>query len=251
MQEPPLPDRASALFLDFDGTLADLAPQPDAVAVVPGLPQLLLGLSQAFGGALAIVSGRPVTEIDAHLHPARLPVAGVHGSERRGPDGFLRRIATPDLTPARAALEALCRRHPALLLEVKPGALALHYRQAELLEDVCLDAMTAAQSLVEGMMLMRGKKVVELKPRRASKGNAVRSFLDERPFQRRRPWFLGDDVTDEAAFDTVLSLGGVAVKIGDGESLAPYRLADPAAVHRWLLAAAHALGVVQAGHATA
>ena len=177
-----------------------------------------------------MVSGRPVAEIDHWLQPLRLPVAGVHGAERRGPDGFLRRIATPDLTPARALVEELVRRHPALLLEVKPGALALHYRQADALEDECLDTMTEALRRVEGLALLCGKKVVELKPRRASKGQAVRAFLDERPFRSRRPWVFGDDVTDEVAFETVLGLGGVAVKVGAGETLAPYRLADPAAL---------------------
>jgi trehalose 6-phosphate phosphatase len=234
MQEPPLPDRGSALFLDFDGTLTDIAARPDAVSVAPALTRRLAALAHALGGAVAVVSGRPVAEIDHWLQPLRLPVAGVHGAERRGPDGFLRRIATPDLAPARAVLEALVHRHPALRLEVKPGAIALHYRQAEALEDECLAAMAEAQRRVEGMALMCGKKVIELKPRRASKGQAVRAFLDERPFRSRRPWVFGDDVTDEVAFETVLGLGGVAVKVGAGETLAPYRLADPAALHAWM-----------------
>lgn len=241
MQAPPLPARGSALFFDFDGTLADIAPSPDAVQFAPAAGECLALLAAALGGAVAIVSGRPVAQIDEHLRPLRLPVAGVHGAERRGPDGFLRRIATPDLEPARVLAQALVARHPALRLEVKPGALALHYRQAPELEDQCVATMAEAQRRVEGMALLCGKKVIELKPRRASKGQAVRAFLDERPFRARRPWFFGDDVTDEAAFETVLGLGGVAVKIGAGESLAPYRLADPAALHAWLQQAAQAL----------
>lgn len=234
MQTPPLPACGSALFFDFDGTLAELAPQPDAVRVEPAVGVCLAALSRALGGALAIVSGRPVSEIDHYLHPLRLPVAGVHGAERRGPDGFLRRIATPELGPAQELAQALVDQHPALRLEVKPGALALHYRQAPGLEDACVAAMSEAQRRVEGMALMCGKMVVELKPRRASKGQAVRAFLDERAFRARRPWFFGDDVTDEAAFEAVLALGGVAVKIGEGETSAPYRLADPAALHAWM-----------------
>jgi trehalose 6-phosphate phosphatase len=234
MQEPPLPDRGSALFFDFDGTLTDLAAQPDAVRVSAAVPQQLAALARLLGGAVAIISGRPVHEIDQHLKPLRLPAAGVHGSERRGPDGFLRRIATPPLGPARELLEATVRRHPGLRLEVKPGALALHYRGADALEDICVEAMSEAQRRVDGMAMLCGKKVVELKPRRASKGHAVRAFLDERPFRARRPWVFGDDVTDEAAFETVLGLGGVAVKIGEGESLAPYRLASPAALLDWM-----------------
>lgn len=234
MQEPPLPDRGSALFFDFDGTLTDIAEHPDAVMVLPGVPQRLAALAQALNGAVAVVSGRPVSEIDHWLQPLRLPAAGVHGAERRGPDGFLRRIATPDLTPARVLVEELVRRHPSLLMEAKPGALALHYRGADALEDECVATMTEAQRRVEGLALMCGKKVIELKPRRASKGQAVRAFLDERPFRSRRPWVFGDDVTDEVAFEAVLGLGGVAVKVGAGETLAPYRLADPAALHAWM-----------------
>lgn len=245
MQPPPLPARGSALFFDFDGTLAELAPQPDAVRVEPAVGACLAQLAHALNGAVAIVSGRPVAEIDHHLQPLRLPVAGVHGAERRGPDGFLRRIATPELAPARQLVRALVDRHPALRLEVKPGALALHYRQAPELEDACVAAMTEAQARVEGMALMCGKMVVELKPRRASKGHAVRAFLDERPFRARRPWFFGDDVTDEAAFEAVLALGGVAVKVGQGETLATHRLAGPAALHAWMHDAAAALATRQ------
>lgn len=246
MQEPPLPDRGCALFFDFDGTLTDIAAQPGGVRVQAVVPQHLAALARALGGAVAVISGRPVAEIDEYLKPVRLPVAGVHGAERRGPDGFLRRIATPELEPARSLIEALVARHPALLLEVKPGALALHFRQAEALENECLATMAEAQRRVEGMALLCGKKVIELKPRRASKGQAVRAFLDERPFRSRRPWVFGDDVTDEVAFETVLGLGGVAVKVGEGESLASYRLADPAALHEWLQRAVQSLGAGQA-----
>jgi len=234
MAEPPLPDRGSAIFFDFDGTLVDLAPRPDDVRVGSAVPDLLARLAALLGGAVGVVSGRPVAQIDDHLQPLRLPVAGVHGAERRGTDGFLRRIAVPDLAPARDLAEALVSRHPSLLLEVKPGALAVHYRQAELLEDEVLSTMIVAQSRVDGMAVMRGKKVVELRPRRAGKGEAVRAFLAEWPFRHRRPWFFGDDVTDESAFEAVLALGGVAVKVGEGETLATCRLGRPLDVHGWI-----------------
>ncbi len=241
MLEPPLPDPGCALFFDFDGTLTDIAPQPDAVVVDDAVRGLLSHLAARLRGAVAVVSGRPVADLERLLHPLRLPLAGVHGAERRGHDGYLRRIAVGDLAPARAVVEALVREHPGLLLEVKPGALSLHYRQAPALEDLCLRTMAQAQQRVDGMTLMRGKMVVELKPRRAGKGHAVRAFLDERPFRLRRPWFFGDDVTDEAAFEAVQALGGVAVKVGDGDTLAAHRLPDPAALQRWLRHAADAL----------
>jgi trehalose 6-phosphate phosphatase len=232
---PGFPDRASALFFDFDGTLVDLAAQPDAVHVDPLVTELLGRLVPLVGGAVAVVSGRPLADIDDRLQlPQRLPAAGVHGAERRGADGLVRRMAVGTLDGALAVAEALVRQHPTLRLERKPYAFALHYRQAPDLEDECVATMTEAARRVEGMTLMRGKKVVELKPRRASKGAAVRSFLDEQPFRHRRPWFFGDDVTDEGAFELVQSLGGVAVKIGEGETLAAHRLADPAAMRDWL-----------------
>jgi trehalose 6-phosphate phosphatase len=245
MLTPDLPDRASALFFDFDGTLVDLAPRPDAVRVEPQVPELLARLGLLVGGAVAVVSGRPLAEIDHHLPlPQRLSVAGVHGAERRGADGLVRRIAVPPLDGALALVQELVQRHPALRFERKPCAVALHYRQAPELEDACVAAMSEAMRRCEGMTLMRGKMVVELKPRRASKGAAVRSFLDERPFRHRRPWFFGDDVTDEGAFELVQSLGGVAVKVGEGETLAAHHLPDPAAMRDWLARAAdHLAGV--------
>lgn len=238
---PPLPDAGAAVFLDFDGTLAPIAPRPDAVVLDPAVPRELARLAGRLGGALAIVSGRPVAQIDAFLQPLVLPVAGVHGAERRGVDGFLRRVATPDLAPARQAVAALVAGDARLQLECKPGALALHYRGAPDREDDCLQAMAVAASRVMGMALICGKMVIELKPARAGKGRALQSFLDERPFRARRPWMFGDDVTDESAFETVLALGGVAVKIGPGDSIAPWRLPDPAALLAWLAAAAEAL----------
>lgn len=241
MLEPPQPDAGCALFFDFDGTLTEIAPTPDAVVVDDRLAGLLSTLSAALCGAVAVVSGRTVADIDRRLEPLKLPVAGVHGAERRGHDGYLRRIAVGDLRPAQALLDDFVRDHPGLLLERKPGSLALHYRQAPALEDACLAVMSEAMQRVEGMTLMRGKMIVELKPRRAGKGHAVRAFLDERPFRLRRPWFFGDDVTDEAAFEAVQACGGVAVKVGEGETLAAHRLPDPAALHRWMVQAADTL----------
>jgi trehalose 6-phosphate phosphatase len=245
MLTPNLPDPACAIFFDFDGTLVELAPRPEEVQVHEEIPLLLAQLNAALGSAVALVSGRPVAEIDHHLRPLKLCVAGVHGAERRGADGHMRRIAVGGLCEAAALIEALCRQHPALRMEAKPGAIALHYRQAPELEDACLDAMSRAIRLADGMTLLRGKKVVEMKPRRADKGAAIRSFLEERQFRHRRPWFFGDDVTDESAFEAVQALGGVAVKIGDGETLAAHRLPDPAAVRAWLGQAVGRLGAAR------
>lgn len=234
MLEPRLPDDAAALFFDFDGTLTEIAPSPDAVRVSHELPPLLSRLNTALGGAVAIVSGRSIEDIDRWMGALRLPVAGVHGAERRGSDGQLRSMAVPDLVAAQALIAEFCAAHQGLRLERKPGAVALHYRQAAWLEAQCLALMREALRRTEGAALLCGKMVVELKPRHADKGRAIQAFLGEPSFRHRRPWFFGDDVTDEAAFEAVLAGGGVAVKIGAGDTLANCRLSDPASLLRWL-----------------
>ncbi|MEO7855205.1 MAG: trehalose-phosphatase [Rubrivivax sp.] len=234
LNPPPLADRDSALFVDFDGTLVDLALTPDAVAVSAEVPDLLQRLRTLLDGAVAVVSGRPVAQIDRLLQPLKLCAAGVHGVERRGADGQLQRQVTVDLRPAATLVGSLVDAHPGLRLEQKDGAIALHYRLVPTLEPLCLHTMTQALAITRGMMLMHGKMVIEMKPQGTSKGLAVQAFMQEAPFLNRRAWFFGDDVTDESGFEAVLALGGVAVKIGAGPTLAPHRLADPAAVHRWL-----------------
>lgn len=226
-----------ALFLDFDGTMVDLAPQPHAVQV----PRMLIGTLQdlqvMLGGALAVISGRPIAQLDDFLQPLRMPTAGVHGAERRSADGHLHLLHTHPLDHVEEAANVLAAQHEGLLVESKRGSLALHYRQAPHLEELCLRAMQDAVSESPGIVLLRGKMVVEAKPGGASKGRAIEEFMAEAPFAGRTPVFIGDDVTDEAGFSAVQRLGGVGVKVGDGESLASRRVADPATLHRQLQAA--------------
>lgn len=227
-----------AFFFDFDGTLAEIATRPEAVRVVADVPVALQALSQRNDGAVAVISGRPIAEIDQHLSPAILPAAGVHGVEHRDGSGRLTHLPIPGLRAAAAALRAWCVDHPGARLENKTGALALHYRGADALEAACLAAMADARDAVPTvpMVLLHGKKVVELKPAAADKGRAVRVFMAESPFAGRRPWFFGDDVTDESAFETVQAMGGVGVKIGLGDTVAVHRLPDPQDMRDWLLA---------------
>ncbi|MEO7246793.1 MAG: trehalose-phosphatase [Rubrivivax sp.] len=236
----PALDSDGALFFDFDGTLVDLAARPEDVCVPPGLAADLQAMQRRCGGALAVISGRPVDQIDGQLAPARLPVAGVHGSERRDAAGRWHRAPLPSLEAARAVLEAFCVTRPALRLELKPGALALHYRGADDLADACAAAMQQALGSTHGTVLLHGKKVIELKAAAVDKGRAVLAFMAESPFVSRRPWCFGDDVTDEAAFAAVLARGGVAVKVGDGDSIAPWRLSAPASLREWVHHQAHA-----------
>src|SRR5688572_16515775 len=220
-------DTRSALFLDFDGTLVDIAPAPDRVVVEPGLVDALGSLAHCMGGALGIVSGRPIAEVDRWLHPLVLPVAGIHGAERRRADGSLERIALAGLGEVAAAAERVAAQHPGLRVERKGVAVALHYRLAPEQEAQCLAAMADAVSRDPSLHLMRGKMVVEVLPNGVSKGHAIDAFLAEPPFAGRRPVFLGDDVTDEHGFAAVQRLGGQAVKVGPGETVAALRLGAP------------------------
>mgnify|MGYP002784620263 CR=1 FL=1 len=231
---PPRLDPRAALFLDFDGTLAAIAPRPEAVVVGDWVRPALTRLQAALGGALALVSGRPLTELDALLAPLRLPAAGVHGAERRDADGRLHRlVATP---PAQAVLRAerLVALYAGLQLERKPAALALHFRARPQLGELCAQALRSAARRHRDWTVMTGKCVVELKPAAASKAVAVRAFGATAAFAGRVPVFVGDDATDEDGFDAVQSAGGWGVKVGAGPSVARYRLADPPAVRAWL-----------------
>lgn len=226
-----------ALFLDFDGTMVDIAPQPHAVHVPQPLLTLLQDLDRYLKGAVAVISGRPIQQLDAFLDPLKLAVAGVHGAERRGADGRMHLLDTHPFDPVEEAACTLAAEHPGLLVENKRGSLALHYRQRPELEELCLRTMQAAVDAVPGMTLLRGKMVAEAKPGGATKGLAIEAFLAEAPFAGRTPVFIGDDVTDEAGFSTVQRLGGVGIKVGEGATVATRRLADPLALRRELQAA--------------
>lgn len=223
-----------ALFLDFDGTLVDLAPQPDAVIVPSGLVHTLGELNHYLGGALAVISGRPIEQIDAFLQPLRLPVAGVHGTERRAFDGVVSLMSTHPLERVQEAALALAAQHPQLRVEIKRGSVALHYRLAPELEPLCLQVMQDAVAHSPGLTLLHGKMVIEAKPRDASKGHAIEAFLHEPPFAGRMPVFVGDDFTDEVGFSTVQRMQGLGIKVGEGATVAWHRLASPAALRHEL-----------------
>jgi trehalose 6-phosphate phosphatase len=218
-----------ALFLDFDGTLVDIAPQPEAVVIPPPLIHTLERLHGYLGGALALISGRPIEQIDEFLRPLVVPAAGVHGAERRNAAGQLTLLNTHPLDVVEAAALDLVRQHPALRLEAKRGSIALHYRQAPELEALCLQTLQGAVENSPGLTLLRGKMVVEAKPGGASKGAAIEAFMAEPPFAGRTPLFVGDDITDEVGFATVQRMNGLGVKVGAGATVAWKRIDSPAA----------------------
>jgi len=227
-----------ALFLDVDGTLLEIAAAPQSVSVSGELRERLRTLSLG-GGAIALVSGRAITDLDALFAPLTLPSAGLHGFERRSAAGVYRRRTPPSaaaLEAAREAMSHLARAHPGLFVEDKHFALALHYRGAPQLEDTVVAAMKGIATNLEGELeLQRGKMVVEMRPAGATKAEAVAAFLAEAPFAGRLPVFIGDDLTDEPAFELVNRLNGLSAVVSAARpSAARARLPDVAAVHGWL-----------------
>jgi len=234
---PPLAQSGWAYFLDVDGTLVDLAATPDAILVDPALPALLGALHQASAGALALVSGRALSDLDLRLGIPALAMAGQHGLERRDAVGRLWLHTTPPQAKhvIQAALAPLLKRHGGLLLEDKGLTLALHYRQAPELASYVHQLMRRLVAQTgEGLVVQAGKCVVEIKPAGVDKGTAVGEYLSEPPFLDRRPVFIGDDRTDEQGFAAVNARGGISIGVGPGKSCARYRLADVAAVRAWL-----------------
>lgn len=240
MPDRHLPEPAGdwALFLDLDGTLVELADRPEAVTPSPSLPALLQRLRSALDGAVAVISGRSLTAIESLLHVPGMPLAGVHGLERRDAQGRIHRAALPaeTLADARAALDAFTAAHPGTHYEDKGAALALHYRDAPQLQAAAAQTMgDACRALGEKFVVQPGKFVFELKPAAQNKGTVVASFLEEAPFRDRRPVFLGDDVTDEDAFREVQARGGHGIRVGPLEgSAAQWNLTSVTEVLEWL-----------------
>lgn len=224
-----------ALFLDFDGTLVEIAETPDAVRAERRLVGILQSLSAELGGALAIVSGRPLAEVDAHLAPERFPAAGLHGLELRSAAGgpVMRPDGLDVPCDVRSALASFAGLH-GLLLEEKGIAVALHYRSRPELADACRAAARRAIAGHPGLHALDGKMVVEIKPCGADKGRAVARLMAGAPFAGRVPVFAGDDVTDEDGFRAVAEMGGFGVKVGPGETGARHRVASVASFLGWL-----------------
>lgn len=233
---PPVLSENLAFFFDLDGTLAEIKPHPDQVAVPADVLRALHQLSEMNQGALALISGRSMAELDALARPYRFPLAGVHGAERRDIHGNTHIVTLPEalIKSLHARLSTALSMLPGTELEPKGMAFALHYRQAPEHEQAII---SLAQSIVEAsdrLALQPGKCVVEIKPRGINKGEALVAFMAEAPFKGRTPVFVGDDLTDEYGFNVVNEAGGVSVKVGLGETAAKWRLASVASVWQWI-----------------
>jgi trehalose 6-phosphate phosphatase len=236
-EAPPDPAPGWAYFLDIDGTLIDLAPQPVGVHIDAELRDLIERLYHTAGSAVALISGRAITDIDRLFPHARLPVAGQHGTERRDAAGRLSRHAFPvdRLAAVRVQLVEAAAKQPGLWLEDKELSLALHYRGAPQLGDYARQLIAECQAATGAeFAVLEGKRIVELKPAGRDKGVAVAEFMAEEPFRGRVPVFLGDDITDEYGFKMVNRLGGHSVKVGAGETEARFHLRDVRSVRAWL-----------------
>jgi len=232
---PPIDAKRHALFLDFDGSLVDFALTPDRVVVFPATIALLAAVRRRLSGALAIVTGRRIADIDHHLSPLRLPVSGVHGLEFRADDGDTTAASISDeLMVARRRLEVEIGPSDPIFVEDKGGALVLHFRASP---DQRMRAARCAGQATEGLdslHVVSGHSIFEIRQRDITKADAVRRFMQLTPFVGRTPVFAGDDLTDEDGFRAATALGGFGVKIGPGKTVAEFRLPGTQAVHEWL-----------------
>lgn len=228
---PPDLDRKSALFLDLDGTLLEIAATPELVVVPPALPALLAHLHHQLDGAVAIVSGRPMGQIDRLLIPFRASAAGEHGVSLRYSDGTMEElpidIAVPDVW--HEALNNAVERWPGVRVETKPHGVAVHYRLAPEREN---EVWQLVRALVAPdhpwFRLIPAREAVEIGLRSASKGHAVERLMSHAPFHGRRPIFIGDDFTDEAGMSMARRFGGLGLRVSEVFG------GDPAQVRAWL-----------------
>lgn len=228
MAAPPIAPETAALFLDFDGTLVEIAPRPEAVLVPRDLPALLMRLAARLGGALAIVSGRPLEALE-RLLPIPLPMAGDHGATLRRASGAApEHLPLPRPPPAwRRAAETFAAAHPGALVEPKAHGFVLHYRQAPAAE-------ASARALLQALLhpdgafeLLPARMAFEVKPRAVSKAGAVTRLMAQPPFAGRIPVYVGDDVTDEAGTAAARAAGGLGLRLQDS-------FGTPAALRDWL-----------------
>ncbi|MBU3992980.1 MAG: trehalose-phosphatase [Alphaproteobacteria bacterium] len=234
---PPLNLLESAsLFLDFDGTLVDIADRPDAVVVDQALNSLLADLARRHDNCIALISGRSIAQLDALIGPIarNIALSGSHGSEYRWNGTLAHPVRPASLEQVERVMRDAATGHPGSLVETKSFGVALHYRLAPEFESEAR-ALAARLAGQFDLALQEGKMMVELRVPGSDKGVAVTTMMRRREMAGTRPVFIGDDVTDEDGFEAARTFGGTGILVGPPrETAASYRLPDPAAVRHWL-----------------
>ena len=228
--------RKVALLLDFDGTIVDLAPTPDSVHVPPSLRRALARLIERTGGALALVSGRSIVDLDRFFAPMRLPIVGVHGAELRLLNDAATEKRDPTGLPPRLRHKLIALAGKGVVAEDKGLSIALHYRLAperaaairQAVDEICAEPWDAP------IEILPGKAVIEVKHAGFNKGTGVRELMTHLPFRGRRPIFIGDDTTDETVFAIMPDLDGIAFSVGRQVAGIAGCFAAPADVRAWL-----------------
>lgn len=226
-----------ALFLDIDGTLADIVATPSQARVPREAVTAIEVLAHHLDGAVALISGRHLDDIDAMTGLQKISAAGIHGAQMRTMQGFNAhdRTIADRIASVQSVLEARVGAMAGVLIERKPLSVAVHYRACPQNESAIV---SISREIVAGHAALKyiiGKCVVEILPAVANKGAAIAHFMRLEPFNGRIPLFAGDDVTDEDGFDLVNSMNGVSIKIGDGPSRAVFGFETAAEFRQWLV----------------
>jgi trehalose 6-phosphate phosphatase len=206
----------AAFLLDIDGTLLDIAPTPTSVEVPPTLLRTLMGLSDRTGGAIAFVSGRPLDDIDRLFHPLQMSAVAGHGAEMRVGDATAVQLSGSLPAALKRKLHEIADSRKGVIGEDKGYAFAMHYRLVPEYAEEIWDAVGRACAVLppQSVEILPGKAVIEVKGCAFDKGTGVREIMKLAPFKGKRPVFIGDDVTDQAAFAVIPELGGVSFSVG-------------------------------------
>jgi trehalose 6-phosphate phosphatase len=235
---PPLLAPNTALFLDIDGTLVEFAPRPEDVRIPPAVLETITTLRRRLGGALAVVSGRALTDIDRLFAPLQLAASGQHGSEARLAPGSEDQVFAAHqvaLGAVMAEVQPHLATHPEIRVEHKGLSIAFHYRGAEVEGPALRTVLAAAVARHDMLQLLDSHLCYDVRPHEANKGKAVTRFMGGDPFAGRMPVYIGDDRTDEDGFAVSLALGGRAILVGPPRpTLATERIDTPAALRAWL-----------------